>query len=93
VRETIYEHLDGNDTFTVTAAERWSIGMIRRLAEKHPNDVVIAAENDDGSLVAHIPSSWMRISPKRTRDLTDEQRQVLSERMLKARAARKDGNE
>lgn len=83
--ETIYEHIGGNETFTVTAAERWSIGMIRRLAEKHPGDVVITAENADGSVVAHVPSAWMRIIPKRSVELTDEQRQERVERMQKAR--------
>lgn len=83
--ETIYEHIGGNDTFTVTAAERWSVGMIRRLAEKHPGDVVITAENADGSIVAHIPVAWMRIVPKRTVELTDEQRQERAERMRRAR--------
>lgn len=83
--ETIYEHVGGNDTFTVTAAERWSIGMIRRLAEKHPGDVVIAAENADGSVVAHVPAAWMRIIPKRSVELTDEQRQERAERMRRAK--------
>lgn len=85
MKETIYEHADGNDTFTVTAAERWSVGMIRRLAEKHPGEVVITAENDDGSVVAHVPAAWMRIVPKRTVELTDEQRQERAERMRRAR--------
>lgn len=85
MKETIYEHADGNDTFTVTAAERWSVGMIRRLAEKHPTEVVITTENEDGSIVAHVPTSWMRIIPKRTVELTDEQREERAERMRKAR--------
>lgn len=85
MKETIYEHADGNDTFTVTAAERWSVGMIRRLAEKHPGEVVITAENADGSVVAHVPTSWMRIIPKRMVELSDEQREERAERMRKAR--------
>ena len=88
MKETIYEHADGNDTFTVTAAERWSAGMIRRLAEKHPTEVVITAENEDGSIVARVPASWMRIVPKRTVELTDEQREERAERMRRAREVR-----
>lgn len=88
MKETIYEHADGNDTFTVTAAERWSVGMIRRLAEKHPGEVDITAENEDGSIVAHVPASWMRIIPKRSVELTDEQREERAERMRKAREVR-----
>lgn len=88
MKETIYEHIDGNDTFTVTAAERWSVGMIHRLAEKYPSDVTIVAENADGSVVARVPSAWMRIIPKRTVELTEEQRQERAERMLKARSTK-----
>ena len=63
--ETVYEHIKGNNTFTITAAERWSIGMIRRLKEKYPDQVDIRYINQDGSVLAHLPIEWMRIVPKR----------------------------
>ena len=63
--ETVFEHIRGNDTFTVTAAEPWSVGMIRRLQAKHPDQVEIICTNQDGSLLAHLPFEWMRIVPKR----------------------------
>jgi hypothetical protein len=85
IRETIYEHAAGSDTFTVTAAERKSIGMLRRLAEKHPGEVEIVAENADGSLVAHLPYSWMRIVPKRNVVMSEEQKEAAAERMRSMR--------
>ena len=86
--ETVYEHIKGNDTFTVTAAERWSVGMIRRLKEKYPDQVDIRYINQDGSVLAHLPIEWMRIVPKRQDTLTEEQRHARSERMksLKTKA-------
>lgn len=84
-KETIYEHIGGNEFFTVTAAERWSVGMIKRLKEKSPDSVEIVSENKDGSIVAKFPQEWMRIVPKRTRELTDEQREELAERLKNAR--------
>ena len=63
--ETVFEHIRGNDTFTVTAAEPWSVGMIRRLQAKHPDQVEIICTNQDGSLLAHLPFEWMRIVPKK----------------------------
>lgn len=63
--ETVFEHIRGNDTFTVTAAEPWSVGMIRRLQAKHPDQVKIVCTNQDGSLLAHLPFEWMRIVPKK----------------------------
>lgn len=85
IRETIYEHAAGSETFTVTAAERKSIGMLRKLAEKHPGEVEIVAENGDGSLVARLPYSWMRIVPKRNVVMSEERRLAAAERMRSMR--------
>lgn len=85
IRETIYEHAAGSDTFTVTAAERKSIGMLRKLAEKHPGEVEIVAENADGSLLARLPYSWMRIVPKRNVVMSEEQKEAAAERMRSMR--------
>lgn len=81
MNETVYEHLAGSTTFTVTASERWSINMIRKLKDKRPDEVEIVAENPDGSIVAHVPVEWMKIRPKREVNLTDEQRKAMVERM------------
>ena len=89
MQETVFEHLAGNGMATVTAAERWSIGMVKRLAEKHPEDVEIVAENADGTLVAHVPAGWMKLRPPRRVNLTDEQRAAASERMKAARNAKR----
>ena len=86
--ETVYEHASGNDTFTVTACERWSKGMITRLKERYPDEVDIRHVNKDGSIVAHIPFEWMRIVPKRKDTMTDEQRELARERMAALRKAR-----
>ncbi len=36
--ETVYEHVSGRDTFTVTAAEQWSKTMVNNLKKKLLND-------------------------------------------------------
>lgn len=76
--ETVYEHVRGRNTFTVTAAEQWSIGMINRLKEKCPDEVEITCVNPDKSLVAHIPSDWMRIVHKKR--ISEEQREGMRAR-------------
>ena len=88
IKETVYEHVQGEDTFTVTAAERSSITMLRRLQEKHPAEVEIVAENPDGSLVAHLPYSWMRIVPKKKVVMSEERRAEAAERLRAAREAK-----
>jgi len=77
-QSTVYEHVppDGK-IFIVTAAEPWSVGMINRLKKSHPDEVKITAVNKDGSLVAELPLDWMRIKPKYTKNLTDEQREKM----------------
>lgn len=87
MNETVYEHIEGGDTFTVTAAERWSVGMLRRLAEKFPDEVTITAENRDGSIVAHVPFDWMRIVPKKRVNLSEERRRQLADNLERARSA------
>ena len=88
IKETVYEHVQGADTFTVTAAERSSITMLRRLKEAHPDEVEIVAENPDGSLLAHLPYSWMRIVPKKKVVMSEEQRAEAAERLRAAREAK-----
>lgn len=89
VRETVYEHASGNPTFTVSAVERWSISMIKRLAAEHPDDVEITYENQDGSVVAHVPFEWMRIVPKRRSGMSAEHKAASAARLAEYRAKRK----
>jgi hypothetical protein len=63
--ETVFDHLSGEETFTITAEEKWSINLITRLKEKHPDDVKILFTNEDGSLLAQIPYKWVKIRPPR----------------------------
>jgi hypothetical protein len=82
--ETVYDHLKGNPTFTVTAAETWSITMIKKLQQSYPDEVDVIT-NKDGTLLAHLPFEWMRIIPKKKRNLTEEQKSAIAERLKKGR--------
>ena len=53
---------------------------IKKLAEKHPEKREILAKNPDGTLLAHIPVEWMKISPPVAG--TELQRELSRERML-----------
>lgn len=48
--------------------------MVKRLAEKYPEQCEIVVENKDGSILAHVPLSWVKISPPRKLELSDEER-------------------
>lgn len=77
--ETCTDHVKGEDFFTMTAAETWSIAMVKRLKAKYPEDVEIRHTNPDGSMIARMPFAWMRVVPKKKDTLTDEERQARRE--------------
>lgn len=67
-----------------TAVAQFSQGRfktrIKRLAAKHPEECQILAENPDGTLLAHIPVEWVKISPPAAR--SELQRELSRKRML-----------
>jgi hypothetical protein len=83
--ETVFEHLDGNKTFTVSTDERTWKNRLVKLAEQNPAEVECVAVNRDGSVMYHVPASWVKIRPPRKVNMTDEQKVALSERLKLAR--------
>ena len=78
-KENVIEFLYNDKMATVTFTQGRFITKIKKLAEKYPDEVKITAQNEDGSIVAHIPVSYIHIS-NRSRDLSEEQLQELRER-------------
>lgn len=91
IKETCFDYLDVDKHAVFSSAERKWINKILKLKESNPNDVNITAdpENNDGYIVAQIPKSWFRLSPPRTREMTDEQREAAAKRLADAREKRK----
>jgi hypothetical protein len=75
-------YTDRDEHAFFSANERRHVNNILRLAEKYPDDVTIRImpEDNDGQILAWIPKKWIRISPPKKMDYTDEQRAELSER-------------
>ena len=71
--------------------KKWK-NRIMKLAEEYPEQVKITVypEDNDGCINAWIPAKWIRVKPPVKRNLTEEQRMAMSERLKKAREA---GNE
>lgn len=82
--ENVCEFLTNAKTMTVSFSQRRFISKVRELAEKFPDEVEIVAENEDGSIVAHMPVSALHLSIIR-KNITDEQRKAATERLLKAK--------
>ena len=88
-KETCIEYIDADKHATFCSSERKWINKLYKLKEKYPNEVHIEVSDEDneGMIVATIPKSWMKVSPPKKVNYTDEQRAALAERM---RAARKN---
>ena len=85
--ETVFEHLDGKNTWTVSTDERTWKNRLAKLAEQHPADVECVAQNTDGSVMYHFPARWLKVSPPRKVNMTDERRAELSDRMKSLRSS------
>ena len=84
LKENVIEFLLNEKVATISVCQGRYITRIKELAKKKPDECKITHTNRDGSIVAHIPVSWIRIKPNM--ELSDERREELSERMRKLRA-------
>ena len=89
-KETCVEYIDADKHATFFSAERKWVNKILKLKEAYPDDVDICAypENNNGSIVAHVPKSWLKINPPRQVNYTEEQRAAAAERMANIRSKR-----
>jgi len=82
MNENVIEFLRGQKVATVTLASNTRLNSrVRKLAAEKPDECQISAENSDGSIVAHVPVKWIKISPPR--QMSEEQREALRERAAK----------
>lgn len=92
-RENVIGWYKDSEIATVTFSQGRYISKIKKLAEKYPDDVKIL-ENSDGTILAYIPVKAIHISiTHRNVEMTDEQKKIRSERLEKARVARKKKSE
>lgn len=55
LQENLIEWITGGKVATVTFSQKKFINRIKQMSEKHPELAEIVAENEDGSITAHIP--------------------------------------
>lgn len=79
MNEFAIEWVKGADHAAVTVPSGTALkSKLLQLAEEYPNEVRIMAENKDGSLYAHTPVKYIKISPPKK--MSEEQREAASER-------------
>lgn len=84
--ETCFNYCDPNEAFFSSDERKW-INKIRKLKEEHPDEIEIIAqpETNDGCIYCKLPAAWLKVQPKLKRELSDEERQILSDRMKNIR--------
>ena len=77
--ENVIEFLRNSKIATVTFSQGRYVSKIEKLAKDFPDEVQIVHRNSDSSIVAHIPTRYIRIS--RPREYTEEERAIMAERL------------
>lgn len=81
--ENVIEFLKDQDTATITLSQGRYISRVKKLAAEHPYECKILIQNKDGSVMAHVPVSWIKISPPR--QTSETQRELARTNFLKSR--------
>ena len=89
LRENAIEWYNGQDTMLVTLNQGRFINKVKRLAKKFPQRVQIVAENSDGSLLARLPLSALKLNLSEPRELTEEQKEANAKRLAESRERKK----
>ena len=89
MKENVIEWYNDSEMVTVTLNQKRYINKVKKYAKQHPDECDIVAENDDGSICAHVPLKWIKIS-RNNRTLTDEERRIAAERLKDARRKKEE---
>lgn len=83
--ETCFNYCGDKGFFS--SDERRFITKVRKLKEKYPEQVRIIKEpeDNDGCIYCELPREWFRIQPPIKRNLSEEQRQEIADRLKRTR--------
>lgn len=90
IRETCINATNEEKHATVCSSEQKWINKILKLSGQHPEAVKIIyyPEDNHGVILAKVPKSWMKLTPPRQVNYTDEQKAAMAERLAAAREKR-----
>lgn len=85
--ETDVNRCVGDGYCAITTAEKKFVNKIKKLKEQYPDEIKIIAENDNGSIYAHVPYDWFVFPrPPKKINYTPEQRAAIAERLKGSRS-------
>lgn len=84
--ENTIEFIRDGKVATLSFSQGRYISKIKKLAESHPKECQIVVENRDGSLCAHVPVNWIKITPPKV--LNENQLKTARKNLLNAQSIR-----
>lgn len=75
-RENAIEFYENEKTATFSFTQGRYISKIKKLAKQYPDECQILAENQDGSIYGHIPTKWVKVSPPRKVEMSEERKEM-----------------
>ena len=86
-KETAFDYVDVDVTATFCSSERRWINKMIKLSESFPDEVQIKymPEDNDGVILVHLPKNWLKISPPKKVNLSEEEREKRAERFREIR--------
>ena len=87
--ENVIEFLNGQKRATVTLSQGRYKTKVEKLAKERPDECKILARNPDGTILAHVPTSWVKISPPRKVEMSEDRKEELR-KQLEEKASEKN---
>lgn len=90
--ENMIEFISGTRTATVSFTNQKHINRMKKLYEERKDEFKYFKENEDGSICAKIPLKWIKVNAGalpgtgKKRDMTEEQKEELRQRLAAGRA-------
>ena len=60
------------------------VNKLKKYSISHPEEVKIIRDDEYG-IIAEVPNDWIKISPKRRVNMSEEQKRIIAERLRNAK--------
>lgn len=94
-KENVLEFISGSKIVSVSFTNQKEINRVKKLYEERKDEFKSFHINEDGSVYARFPKRWFKMNPgskpgtRAKREMSEEQKQALRERLAKGRAKKK----
>lgn len=87
--DNVIEWVKGNNTVTVQLVSHSKYAnRVEKYAKAYPEEVQIVGRNADGSIVAHLPLKYIKITRPAHVEMTEERKEALRQKLAEAREKR-----